>query len=300
MGSWFETCFVSHLPIRDDERCRVFFLERMEGWAEESASAGFSYPYGMWAPCSFALAGTYDSHGRVEGIKEDSLEARMAMRHIRERLVEFPPEEDGRRNPAVLRATITPFTLQEAISEGRGKFTDYQNRVQPIGFVMVRDDVYQAILRRRISSTWRTPKRFTVARYVRQGEALVEALKRHMAEKATHTDPLRRITTAFDIDYLKYEGSDKEYDFQRFISNSMMEFRDSLKIHLVELVEIDSPDLPLFLQLIAKHMWFSDHLYNLRRAWMPQCGKGSQDDLYDDHIWLAKLVQDIAKRELQV
>jgi hypothetical protein len=270
----------------------------MEGWQGARVGAGFCYPHDIWAPSSFALAGTYDSYGRVEGIKEDSLEARMAMRCIRERIIELPAKEDGREAPAVVRSELTPFTLQDCIHEGRGAFKDYQGRVQPYGYVIVREDVYRALIRRGYSAPWRTPKRVTVSRYVRQGEMLVTALRAKMVEKAEETEPRKQMVSCFDLEGLEYEGRSQEYDFQHFLTHGGMEFQDHLGRHLVEMVEADSSDIPRFLRLIGEHLMFANHLSMLRRAWMPQPGAGSQDDGYETHAWLAELAQKICAREL--
>lgn len=298
MGCWLDTCFVSHLPIGYGVKCRLFILEHTDGWKGDRVSAGFCYPHDVWAPCSFALPGVYDDYGRVTDIKEDSLEARLAMEHVRERVVENPVDEDGEAAEPVVKADLTTFSLQEAIAEGRGRFKDYRGRVQPFGLVMVRDDVYRAIVRKGFTSTWRTPKRFTTARFVRQGEALVAALRVKAAAKALETEPWKRMMFSSDIEFVEYEGKKQEYDLPNFFTHNVMEFRDHLGNHLVKMVETNSPDIPRFLRLTAEHLMFSCYLSSLRRAWMPQPGKGSQDESYEDHAWLAKLVGEVAAREL--
>lgn len=297
MGSWFETCFVSQLPIREGEPCRLFFLERVQGWGDESSGAGFCYPHGMWAPCSFALKGRYGDYGRVEGINLDSFEARYALESLKDRLVELPAEAEGRRNGAVIKADLTLESAQEQLSEGRLNFQDHQGRVQPYGMVFLRDDVYRALVRKGWSCSWRTPKRFTAARFVQQGEAIVTALRALIAERDQHEEYHKRFVSGFDIEYLKSPELESEYDIQRFLRDSSV-FRTLLSQELIDLVRTDSPDLPRFLRLVAEQYMFRGHLYSLRRAWMPQCGKGSQVESYDEHIWLAKLAQKICAREL--
>lgn len=41
MGCWYQTCFVSHLPITGGEACRLFFIEPTDGWEGERVSGGF-------------------------------------------------------------------------------------------------------------------------------------------------------------------------------------------------------------------------------------------------------------------
>jgi hypothetical protein len=298
MGSWFETCFVSHLPIRDGEKCRLFILEHMEGWKSDRVGAGLTYPHDVWAPCSFAIPGEYDSYGRVVGVKEDSLEVRLAMQRVRERLIELPASTTGRCGPAIVAKELTTLTFQDAVEQGRVRFKDYRGREQPYGLVRVRDDVYRAIMGRAISCSWRQPERLSVARFVRQGEALVAALRVKAAEKALETEPWKQLMFSSDIEFIKYEGKEQEYDLPNFFAHSVMEFGDRLGQHLVDMVVADSPDVPRLLRLSAEHIMFSCHLAALRRAWMPQPGRGSQDESYDAHVWLAKLVQKVAEKEM--
>lgn len=298
MGSWYETCFVSHLPIREGEKCRLFFLEHNTGWRGDSVSAGFSHPSDVWVPCSFGLPGKYADFGRI-GIKDsDCLEVRMAMEHVKKRLIEMPQEEEGRKNPPVLREGLTPIILQEAISEGRGKLKDLSGKIEPYGFVFLREDVYQATIKRGFLCTWRDKPKFDVARFVQQGLVLFEELKKLKAQKALETELYKQWMWHSDIEFLKYEGCEEEYDMQRYFSNSGMEFRDHLGARLIEMVKADSSDTSRFLQLVAEHYVFSSYLDAFRRAWMPQPGRGSQSEAYKDHIFLAKLVADIATREM--
>lgn len=286
MGCWLETCFVSHLPIGYGEPCRLFFLEHHIGWRGDRVSAGFSYTTDVWAPCSFALRGKYNDYGAVEGIDPKSLEARLALEHFRERLLEQASEEDKRRRVAVTREGLTLALMQDHVHEGRARFKGYDGQVLPYGMVFVREDVYKAFLRKGYSCDWRTPKRFTVARFERQGHALVAAI-RACTEKWLTT-----------VEFLEYEGKEQEYDFARFVDRNVMEFRLHLTRILIETARKGTQaDVDRLVRLIAEHLMFATHLDQLRRSWMPQAGKGSQDDSYDVHAWFAGLVGGIASRE---
>lgn len=288
MGSWYQTCFVSHLPITEGERCRLFFIEPTDGWKGERVSAGFNHTHDVWAPCSFGLIGHWDvEEGHTAGIDETSLEARLLLNHVRRRLIQ--PEE-GDSDP------LNPTLLQEHIRAGRARFKDFKGREQPYGFVIVRDDVYMAILRKGFTCSWRTPKRFKVARLVQQGEDLVAALRKLRTAKQLRSELWEKMLFASDIEFVEYEGKDIEYDIPHFMTVSKGSFRDDLGHNLIDMVVKDSPDLPRFLRLMAEHYMFVSYLDVLRRAWMPQPGAGSQGMDYADHAWFAKLVRDIALR----
>ena len=295
MGSWYQTCFVSHLPIVGGEKCRLFFLEPTDGWKGQRVSSGFSSIHDMWAPCSFGLLGEWDEdEAEVVGIDDTSLEVRLLLKHVQRKLIEIPePDEHG--NPPVLRAEVTLHTLQENICHGRARFIDFKGREQPYGCVVVREDVRKAILRKGWSEDWRTPKRFTVNRLIKQGEALVAALRVRHAEKQLETESWKRIMIPWDIEGATYEGKDIEYDIPRYIPNSLTGFRDYIPNNLLEMVVQDSPDIPRFLRLVATHYMFVSYLELLRRAWMPQPGRGSQGMDYAEHAWFATLVGDIAR-----
>lgn len=294
MGCWYQTCFVSHLPIPEKAKCRLFFIEPTDGWRGERVSNGFSSIHEVWAPCSFGLAGTWsDDYGRVVVGDDTTLEARLLMQHVRRKLIELPADD---RDPPVLRADASVPTLQENIRQGRARFTDFKGREQPFGCVVVRDDVFKTIIRKGWSDPYRTPKRFTVNRLVKQGEALVAALRVLYAKKQLKTEVWEKLLFPWDIEAVEYEGKDVEYDIPRYFPMSLMEFRDHLGNNLVDMVANDSPDIPRFLRLVATHYMFVSYLELLRRAWMPQPGAGSQGVDYEEHAWFAKVVQDIALR----
>lgn len=295
MGCWYQTCFVSHLPILGGEKCRLFFIEPTDGWKGERVSGGFSSIHDVWAPCSFGLLGTWsDDHGLVD-VGDTALESRLLTKHVARRIIEVP-EPDDRGNPPVLRADVSPMSLQQAIRAGRARFKDFKGREQPYGYVVVRDDVVKAILRKGWSDPSRTPKRFTVNRLIKQGEALVAALRVLYGEKQLKTEVWEKLLVPWDIEAVEYEGKDVEYDIPDYFPRSLMEFRDHHGNNLVEMIAADSPDIPRFLRLVAVHYMFVSYLDVLRRAWMPQPGGGSQGMDYEEHAWFAKIVQGIALR----
>lgn len=63
MGTWNESCMLSHLPILEGEEVGAVLL------AQNKDSKRTSYPDEIWQPISPVIKGTYDGYGRIAGVR---------------------------------------------------------------------------------------------------------------------------------------------------------------------------------------------------------------------------------------
>ena len=68
VGSWNETCGITHLPIYEDDPVVVFFLEKS---SEKVAPGGVCHPVSVWAPFGLPVSGRYADYGNVEDVVKD-------------------------------------------------------------------------------------------------------------------------------------------------------------------------------------------------------------------------------------
>ena len=64
MGTWNETCMLSHLPILEGEAVGGVLL------IQKKDSKRTSYPDEIWKPISPVIKGEYDGYGRVAGLRD--------------------------------------------------------------------------------------------------------------------------------------------------------------------------------------------------------------------------------------
>lgn len=64
MGTWNETCMLSHLPVLEGDVVGAVLL------AQNKDSMRTSYPDEIWKPISPVIVGHYDGHGRIADIRD--------------------------------------------------------------------------------------------------------------------------------------------------------------------------------------------------------------------------------------
>lgn len=66
MQAWNETCFLTRLPILEDERVKLILIApKRETHTSKSCADGF------YGPVSLPLTGIYDGHGNVKSLEKD-------------------------------------------------------------------------------------------------------------------------------------------------------------------------------------------------------------------------------------
>jgi hypothetical protein len=156
MGSWHATCNISQLPITPGTPVRVLFLGRCPYSTDDSTEGRNGregvYSTDFWYPRTIPLKAVYDDYGRVDKIDETGLAYSLFWEQLKSDLY---PVEEG-ENPYHDPSTSLDMDWDQmwwAASEGRllVKRESYfvkegRKPALPICAVMIREDVYQAML----------------------------------------------------------------------------------------------------------------------------------------------------------
>ena len=268
MGTWYETCGVSGLPIKEGELAWLIWLGPGSGY--DDGRSGFSYPSWQWRPLCLPIQGRYDGTGLVTLPAAPPAHWDLTQRVLRL----YGWQEQGRGALAVSWDYDHCF---RPIERGGVSLTGY--RPGPVGQVLVRADVWTRLLRRSFRSHHRHADR---------------ALGR-IAARAWY----RRMQQAPDPCDFKLQ---LECELRPDLFHQAL-YRDSegglgLKLYVIELagrLNQYPPDVILStLYALYDLIHIHTHLGGLRLAWRPQSGKGSQDTSWARHRSWHRLVSELA------
>lgn len=255
MGSWYETCGLSNLPIVDGDPVRLVIMRyRNIAHRDGHWGSGFCYPTDLWTPV-LALKGTYGDYGRLAEPK--------LTQWARCFLLSEGLDPDNETLNAFLQSLEGGANLKH-------------------GRVFFHEDIWKsihgvAVPPGAVKSYFRAQGR----QYLRQLRASFDVLQIHEAEKALYSipfddrfieNPIAR-AVAMKGDF----GCDLAYVqlwlFERF----------------TRAVKID-PFFPLIDQ-ISQLVAVDAAMSRLRKFWSPQCGAGNQEDDIDSHLVLGNAIR---------
>jgi hypothetical protein len=140
MGSWYKTCGISKLHIRDYDEVMVFVLEQNRDLTDRCYSTAF------WKPLMMPFYSKYGDYGRGQDDSGACLPYVMA--GIKKELVETEEGENKYHDIAVKRDKFDIELFYEAVHENRlFKAVNWGGVDQvPLDFVMIRKDIADDIL----------------------------------------------------------------------------------------------------------------------------------------------------------
>lgn len=138
MGSWYKTCGLSNMHIRDDDEVMVFVLEKNNDPTDRCYSTAF------WSPCLLPFYSKYGDYGR--GSEDSGVCLPYVMAGIKEQLVEVEVGENEYHDIAVKRDEFDVELFYEAVHESRLYKPNWRGDKQMIDFVMIRKDIADDIL----------------------------------------------------------------------------------------------------------------------------------------------------------
>ena len=286
---WYDTCGFSDFPIEPGTKVRLFILG--QGRAMEDGRAGFSYATGLWSPLGLGLQGTYDDE-HVHGALHPTNKAYRMKRTIVGGLV----------SEEILREMKVPPVDNEFLKKlDRGKASCWQpgsgNAEAPLGQMLVREDVWTAMLRTPFMREWDQKTVSIKDHYIATDEWLENAWLLDGGPAGSY-----EVSRKFEQSYLE-----TEFAGSSGIIHSIYEGYASApryKLYLIMLLakfmkrEIGMDEAQEVLRAIADLYHVNALLDPLRLAWRPQPGRGSQSiDWKMHHDFKAKLVK-LADRAL--
>lgn len=151
MGSFNETCMVSGLPIGYGDEVRVVVIKK----SPYKESGCLVYPSDLWSPVSMPIRAKYDDYGNAYPIKEDETMAAFALGLLNTALEPIEQGENQYHDIAV-KSLDSWDILLNACHEGRLRFKNSYSGVpwSPATRVMIREDVWQSMLKQKFSGWW--------------------------------------------------------------------------------------------------------------------------------------------------
>lgn len=277
MGCWNETCGITQLPIFNGNPVRLFFLNYV-GNSEEN-HAGHCYPNDIWSPQFLPIAANYNDYGGVEEVVENSL-TQFVISRVREDLVSsrLSGGADCNLNRKSDDLDLLDFGIEDLVEQIHNErlWTRGTSRDLPVGWMMVHEWVYQQLTQQLVDSRRGS---ITVNDVVSQGQEFYHLLSAHM-----HTPLARQLGMSYNRWYL--EDSSRNNIFGQLAGgmgldhygqlHGISEYLNLMAAYVEQDLTVDSPQVSELVQALAEFFCFRCHMTTLRKHWMPQSGKGSQ------------------------
>lgn len=257
MGSWFETCALSQLPILDGDAVKVVFLKKRpeEYWD----NTGRCNP--LWEPVSLPLAGEYADYGRVNFHPTTPLDNSLFKQ------IKFVELDDP--NPASWE------NLHAELRETLLGVSEYGGGVSVLGSCFVRADVFDAAAQLPTTGYFDITFEKAYAQVLKFAQDS-EALRLEFAGK--ESDP-------------KYYMSKWSMEENSWILGMYTHLGISARSFVSEHACSDYD-----LCRIANMVMISQKMSVLRKDWSPQAGTGSQEIGFDTHKLFALKIAEIAEQ----
>lgn len=306
MGSWYETCGITHLPIYDDTDVVLFYLTRTPD-SKSTSSGGASGSCGanaLWSPRSLPFYGKYADCGEVSHIPADDWHTPFFFGTLKEDVIECEAGENKYRKAAVKLDEITDHgDLLRLIHDDRIKlkFYSFQSDLEPpiMGRMLIIRSVYEAMTQK-IDSY----QPMTLEQMIQDGIDYFNAYKAISENDNGDDNPFGKHNRPWKIT-MRFESRDEFNYFSRHLRREGGNEIDAYSIrigirdyadYLHKLAdEGRSADNRVVMGLItelAKFLIFNENINASRRFYMPQNGKGSQDADFDLHKLIAKAGDD--------
>lgn len=292
MGSFHTTCNISQLPILPGDKVRVLFLLKsiyavdppnkmlLGGW--KNGREG-TYSTDFWTPWNIPLKAVYDDYGRVRDV-EKGPNLQLFHACLREMLAEVPEGKNPYHDPAT-SVDMDWEQMWWAAIEGRLRLKlsapqpDYPDGV-PLCAVMIREDIWQAMFKVRLSPDWLQKCSPTVTSISKELLELVAAKE--------ELDKFPFITNEYGFGQAMRRFSLEPPPLQRGLGTFLFKAKESFPI--------DSSEMKAVIRSTAE-LCYVGMLYNeIRRTWHPGTGLGSQGVQFETTAHFHHLVAEVAYR----
>ena len=297
MGSWDTTCLITQMAICPGDEVRLFFITQGPSLIQNGKLAkpnGTCYNNELWAPRTCGIKAVYYDYGRVEAA-EPEWYINQVMDRFRKDIIEQEQGENEYHDHAVKKEDLVGmdgfYKLLDLCQESRayvsGKLGVVFNGPTwlGVGFVMVHEKIYQAMISEAINKTLDP---YTSGKRKRN---MKNETDKHVDKiYALHaiTDIKKRFAADFDlhghgifyhVDPLGVLGI---ADHMKWIEKMAKEGVDRNDEKVTQLVEI-----------VAETINFLFNMEAMRKHWTPMCGHGSQSDEWRAHKHLALTVNEM-------
>jgi hypothetical protein len=320
MGCWCETCGITHMPIDAGDKCRVFFITQQD-YGTEKQGGGFSYSNEVWYPRGLPLRGTYNDYGGLDDIEEDT-NSKILIEGLKNDWVPYKAQHQWERdvNPADLdvyvvmeeterdRAKVydgdSPTRakrMQESLDKMKeGKYEPLdesphpEDRDQrPFGLMFVHEDVYQAMINYDPIDAHHTDEGYL---YRPRSKILEDDMREWYNKGLEACKDLSSLRNDKRFRSMMMDAAASHWNaFNSFRSDppfckGVSYYYDFLREKMQAGVPYEDPEVQTVAKGLIEFTKFTWAMGESRRAWMPQSGKGSQNNETEIHKILAGTV----------
>ncbi len=291
MGCWNHTCFITGLPVYDNEEIEVIILQDANQIYQSSAC----YPYKYHVPLPVTFSGKYNDYGAAYDCTGPALN--IIVDSIQDLLFEMEVGENTRHDIEAKKADFNIDKLFELDHEDRleitNPFKQYPKEPNSIrlNHIVIRKDVYNRLVENVTIDWWNPKTKETV-------DVSLGTLRHWTGEFLETLDaintcdevllPLKLLNLNLGTNSLV--GQLLNHTGQRGMNRPI-----NLIQHLAKLRKNDDP---LFEDLLENALQFgmiSHFIYDTRRMWHIPSGLGSQNDHINNHKLCAEVTLDTIK-----
>lgn len=297
MGCWCETCGVTQLPINAGDKVRVFVMTSEEGYFFSKGGAGGGgtcYSTDRWSPIGPPVQGEYDDYGGVEKIVNDD-NAKMVESILAKGWVPLTKENDWDEVPKKLELG----DYLHYIERDRGKFQPRTSKEQHLGIMFVLEDVYQAMVKFDSIEAHHYYDERTYE-YMPMSKGFMIEFKDWYNHQLEREKSRKELKGSADIDKLYDVLADMDGGrlFGSYRDNGLKAFKKPLQALAVEEVPFEDKRVQKLVKSAMEMLMFQVGMTRARKQWMPQSGKGAQQNDLDIYQVINKASEKIiAKRE---
>lgn len=287
MGSWNETCAITHMPICVGDAVRVMFLTKVPD--PELGHAGHCHVNHLWSPRFLSIKATYDDYGNVRDVPHDAFTAHV-LESLKEdithmRLCATQGTCDLNTSHVGLTSDLSVPDVIDVILQDGLWVPGQGPKPLAVGLVLMLDWAYDH-LTQHMDMDWRGS--YTKSQVIHMGEQWYQNL-------------VTRLQTEERL-FARFEGLVNWYDPWAILSDrsagldaygvckGILDYRDKLEIHAQSQTPITHAPVQELITALGEHVILHHNMNLLRRTWYPQSGKGSQQEAFDLHGGLAQLM----------
>lgn len=283
MGCWYDTCGVTQLPILNGDKVRLFPLICV---AEEIVG-GTSYSNAIWAPMSAAISGTYNDYGSIENIVENNC-TELFLDNLKNIWIKFERDYET-------VSDLKDMKLSEAlhwIERGYLKVKrSYKNSL--VSQMMVLEPIYQSMIKVDpvVSHHNYDTKSYTYKPY----SHVIEAdIKEWYLNELKISSLVEQLTAEVANLLSNYDNS--FLGVQTFNNDALVLYRKELGKLAKQKIDYDDSAVQNLVNAIVEFSLFSRSFCDMRKMWIPQTGKGSQNNELNTYKVVNKTVNKIIRK----
>lgn len=286
MGSWNETCGVTHMPIMEGDRVQLLLLQYVGKIKDDQYPqnhAGQCYANETWSPRALPFSGTYNDYGTIENWVE-SWNTHFICEGFQSDLVERAANPE-KHEPGIRKSDVSIENIQTWIHKSKLHVKTY-NGEQPVGFMMIKQEIYDWLVDQPV---YAYPKPRTLDKTIQQGVqyylAIMNLLETECADSSYEQKDTFMLLKSHKLEsimdhsnwFSRLQRSGGTWLDHYGMSKCLRDYDQLLKHHAALATPVEHPLIMELITELARYMHFYSNFSALRKTLTPQGGKGSQD-----------------------